>query len=78
MKSETELVSTVKEKIKATLTRNITIDTSEMCVEVQNGRVTLYGPVSSWTEKEDAEKAAWSVPGVTQVDNQLFIRLMWN
>jgi osmotically-inducible protein OsmY len=38
------------------------------------GAVTLEGTVHSWSERRDAEHAAWSAPGVTDVINHLHIQ----
>jgi osmotically-inducible protein OsmY len=35
----------------------------------------LRGTVRSYAEKKAAEKAAWTTPGVTEVDNRLVISL---
>jgi osmotically-inducible protein OsmY len=37
------------------------------------GKVVLKGDVRSWAEREEAEKAAWREPGVTQVEDQIRI-----
>jgi osmotically-inducible protein OsmY len=37
--------------------------------------VVLDGTVRSWLEREEAERVAWSAPGVTTVDNRIKVRL---
>ena len=37
------------------------------------GKVTRRGTVHSWAEKEEAERAAWAAPGVSEVDNQIVV-----
>jgi osmotically-inducible protein OsmY len=50
------------------------IDSSQIGVSVNNGIVTLRGQVRSFAEKEDAENAAWSAPGVQMVNSMLEIK----
>jgi hypothetical protein len=31
--------------------------------------------VRSWAERQEAERAAWSAPGITKVDNRLIVKV---
>jgi osmotically-inducible protein OsmY len=57
--------------IKAAFLRHATLDASEISVRSDEGRVTLVGRVSSWSERNDAVRTAWSAPGVTNVTDLL-------
>jgi osmotically-inducible protein OsmY len=63
----------VGRKIKAALHRSAELDASRIQVETHDGRVTLKGTVRSWAERTDAERAAWSAPGVTAIDDQIVV-----
>jgi osmotically-inducible protein OsmY len=61
----------LKTQISSAFQRNAAIDANQIRVETSGSNVTLYGTVKSWAEKKEAERVAWSSPGVTSVDNQI-------
>jgi len=63
----------VKTQIEAALLRNARLDANNINAEVRSGRVILRGTVHSWIEKDEAERAAWGVPGVSDVENLLIV-----
>ncbi len=66
--------SDVKNKIETAFTRNALVDADGIRVTVEGGAVTLNGTVGSWTEREEAERAAWGGPGVVLVNDRLAVR----
>jgi osmotically-inducible protein OsmY len=65
----------VRRDIEDALVRNAETDADQVTVEVDDDRVILAGPVRSWTEKQEAERVAWSAPGVATVDNRIVVAL---
>ncbi|KQO78286.1 BON domain-containing protein [Methylobacterium sp. Leaf88] len=64
----------VKAKVLAALKRTAR-DPDTITVRVEGDTVILDGCVDLWRERELAERAAWSTPGVHAVDDRL--RLAW-
>ncbi|SRR5581483_2035523 len=61
----------LKRKIEDALVRNARLDAERITVEVDGGKAILRGTVRSWAEREEAERVAWSAPGITEVDNRI-------
>jgi osmotically-inducible protein OsmY len=63
----------VKKMIEEALVRSVKTDAGRITVQVEGSKVTLKGTVRSWTERDEAERAAWQAPGITEVSNQIVI-----
>jgi osmotically-inducible protein OsmY len=63
----------LKERIEKALVRTVETDAKNITVEVDGDAVILKGTVRSWAERNEAERVAWSAPGVAHVDNRITI-----
>jgi osmotically-inducible protein OsmY len=65
--------SDVKQKIIEALKRGAQFDAERITVEVVGNRAILKGTVRSYAEMRDAERAARSAAGITEVENRLTV-----
>jgi osmotically-inducible protein OsmY len=66
-------VPDVKRRIEHALKRSAEVEAHNIIVDAVDGTVTLRGTVHSYNERIDAEKAAWSAPGVRAVKDDLAV-----
>jgi osmotically-inducible protein OsmY len=63
----------MKRKIQEAIVRSAELDAKGITLEVLGDKVILSGTVRSWPEKREAERAAWSAPGVSSVENRIVV-----
>jgi osmotically-inducible protein OsmY len=63
----------IKRKIQEAFRRNAEIDANRITVEANGSEVILKGTVRSWIEREEAERTAWSAPGVIKVEDRIVV-----
>jgi osmotically-inducible protein OsmY len=63
----------IQDRILGAFRRSAEIDAKAVHVDASDSKVTLTGRVHSWSERMEAERVAWSAPGVGQVDNRITV-----
>ena len=59
--------------IRHALERNARIDANRITAAANGGEVTIEGRACTWHELEEAERTAWSAPGVSKVENRVVV-----
>jgi osmotically-inducible protein OsmY len=66
-------VHDIQKRIVHALHRSADVNAKQVEVKVDGDVVTLSGTVGSWLQREAAERAAGSAPGIRHVDNRITI-----
>lgn len=64
----------VRDRIAKAFRRNADLESAAIQVDVRDSSVTLSGQVKAWHERKLAEDAAWAIPGVTAVHDNIVVR----
>ena len=64
----------IKRQIEQAFQRSATVDAQHIIVDTRGAVVMLRGEVRSWAERDEAQRTAWSAPGVIDVKNELTVR----
>jgi len=66
----------LKQRIEQAFLLNAEIEADQIVIDIgSDGRIVLSGSVSSWTEREFAERAAREAPGVKHVENRIDVKI---
>jgi osmotically-inducible protein OsmY len=80
VRNSIELAASIEPKevvrnIEAAFRRSAELDAAGIAIEAHGREVTLRGEVRSWAERDQAQQTAWAAPGVTNVVNEIRVRI---
>ena len=61
-------------KLTNAFKRDAKLDAEKIKIDARGNKITLSGSVHSYAEKDEADRAAWCMPGVAAVYNELIVR----
>lgn len=64
----------VRHRIVKALHQNADLDARQITVTLSGNTATLTGTVGTWLQRDSAERAAASAPGITHVDNRIMVQ----
>jgi osmotically-inducible protein OsmY len=67
-------VRDVRQRIVKALHQNADVDARNISVTVSGDTATLTGTVGTWLQREAADRAAASAPGIARVDNRIIVQ----
>lgn len=68
-------VNIVEKNIKRALHRSAEVEADNIDVQTIGSKVILKGKARSWAERQEVARAVWSAPGVTELEDDLFIEV---
>jgi osmotically-inducible protein OsmY len=63
----------IRHRIVEALHRNADLDARHVAIDVLGDVAVLTGSVATWQQRETAEHAAASAPGITRVKNEILV-----
>jgi osmotically-inducible protein OsmY len=67
-------VRDLRHRIVKALHQNADVDARHITVTVMGDTATLTGTVATWLQRDSAERAAASAPGIARVDNRIVVQ----
>jgi len=64
----------VRERIRQALERDAAVEAAKIAITTVGSKVILTGTVQGYAERDAIERAAWSAPGVTGVEDHITVK----